>query len=57
MIVANNISAAGAGFGTDTNIVTIFKRDGEKVELPLLTKDEVAEKILEQAYLLKEDQV
>lgn len=57
MIVANNISAAGAGFGTDTNIVTIFKRDGKKVELPLMTKDEVAEKILEQAYLLKEDQV
>ena len=27
MIVANNVMEAGAGFGTDTNIVTIYKRD------------------------------
>lgn len=55
MIVANNITAAGAGFGTDTNLVTIYKRNGEKDELPLMTKDEVAKKILEQAYKIKEE--
>lgn len=44
MIVANNITAAGAGFGTDTNLVTIYKRNGEKDELPLMTKDEVAKR-------------
>jgi phosphopantothenoylcysteine decarboxylase/phosphopantothenate--cysteine ligase len=46
MIVANNVVQAGAGFGTDTNIVTLFKRDGSKKELPLLPKSEVAKEIL-----------
>ncbi|MED3573468.1 bifunctional phosphopantothenoylcysteine decarboxylase/phosphopantothenate--cysteine ligase CoaBC [Cytobacillus praedii] len=49
MIVANNVKTAGAGFGTDTNIVTLFKRDGTVIELPLLTKNEVAIKILNEA--------
>lgn len=48
MIVANNVTTSGAGFGTDTNIVTIFKKDGEAIELPMLTKSEVAKKILEE---------
>ncbi|MBB6443784.1 bifunctional phosphopantothenoylcysteine decarboxylase/phosphopantothenate--cysteine ligase CoaBC [Bacillus benzoevorans] len=52
MIVANNVRVKGAGFGTDTNIVTIHKRNGEKIELPLLSKNEVAVKILEEAGLL-----
>ena len=34
MIVANNLQQAGAGFGTDTNIVTFYKRDGEMKRLP-----------------------
>jgi phosphopantothenoylcysteine decarboxylase/phosphopantothenate--cysteine ligase len=55
MIVANNLTAEGAGFGTDTNLVTIYKRDGSKYELPLMSKDEVAENILEQAYYMKEE--
>jgi len=55
MIVANNLTTEGAGFGTDTNLVTIYKRDGSKFELPLMTKDEVAAKILEQAYYMKEE--
>ncbi len=54
MIVANNVREKGAGFGTDTNIVTIHKRNGEKIELPLLSKNEVAVKILEEAVLLLE---
>lgn len=47
MIVANNISEEGAGFGGDTNIVTIFDETGQKVDLPMLTKYEVAHKIFE----------
>ena len=54
MIVANNVNRQDSGFGTDTNLVTMYKRDGTSIELPLLSKDEVAEKILEQAMLLKE---
>ena len=48
MIVANDVKAAGAGFGTDTNIVTMYRKDGQVVELPLLTKREVAREILMQ---------
>ena len=56
MIVANNVTSEGAGFGTDTNIVTIFKRDGSAIELPKLTKAETAQKILaEVASLFKKD--
>lgn len=46
MIIANNIREKGAGFGGDTNIVTMYKRTGEAKELPLLSKKEVAHKIL-----------
>ncbi|MGP1907450.1 bifunctional phosphopantothenoylcysteine decarboxylase/phosphopantothenate--cysteine ligase CoaBC [Metabacillus sp. JX24] len=46
MIVANNVNQDGAGFGTDTNIVTIFKRGGEKRELPVMSKEEVSKNIL-----------
>ncbi|MEC5267628.1 bifunctional phosphopantothenoylcysteine decarboxylase/phosphopantothenate--cysteine ligase CoaBC [Heyndrickxia coagulans] len=46
MIVANDVSREGAGFASDTNIVTIFKRDGSKRELPLLSKHEAAREIL-----------
>ncbi|WP_018660007.1 bifunctional phosphopantothenoylcysteine decarboxylase/phosphopantothenate--cysteine ligase CoaBC [Heyndrickxia acidiproducens] len=48
MIVANNVSHEGAGFAGDTNIVTIFKRDGAKIELPLLSKHETARRILQE---------
>ena len=44
MIVANNVTTEGAGFGTDTNIVTMFKRDGSAIELPRLSKAETAQK-------------
>ena len=46
MIVANNVARPGAGFGTDTNIVTIFRKDGETRSLPQLEKKEVANEIL-----------
>ena len=56
MIVANNVTTAGAGFGTDTNIVTLFKRDGSAINLPMLTKTETAKRILtEAASMLQKD--
>ncbi|MDD6990026.1 bifunctional phosphopantothenoylcysteine decarboxylase/phosphopantothenate--cysteine ligase CoaBC [Ruminococcus sp.] len=45
MIVANSLKTEGAGFGTDTNVVTLIKKDG-KTELPLMSKTDVAMKIL-----------
>lgn len=45
MIVANNLKTAGAGFGTDTNIVTIITHD-ELKELEIMSKDDVSEKIV-----------
>lgn len=47
IIVANNITEAGSGFGTDTNKVTIIAKDGKAADLPLMTKREVANKILD----------
>ncbi|MCQ6274041.1 bifunctional phosphopantothenoylcysteine decarboxylase/phosphopantothenate--cysteine ligase CoaBC [Bacillus sp. V3B] len=52
MIVANNVQEAGAGFGTDTNIVTFYKKDDTAKKLPLLSKKEVACQILDEAFLL-----
>ena len=46
MIVANNVKVKGAGFGTDTNVVTIITKDNEET-LPIMTKEEVAEKLLD----------
>ena len=46
MIVANNLKQEGAGFGTDTNIVTILTKEGT-VELPIMSKDEVAGRLLD----------
>ena len=58
MIVANDVKAQGAGFGTDTNIVTMYRKDGEVIELPLLAKKEVAREILMQIEaMLEEDRV
>lgn len=47
MIVANNLKVAGAGFGVDTNVVTIITPDGAQ-ELPLMGKDEVAGRLLDE---------
>lgn len=48
MIVANSLKTEGAGFGTDTNVVTLITKDG-KTELPLMSKIDVAMKILDAA--------
>jgi phosphopantothenoylcysteine decarboxylase/phosphopantothenate--cysteine ligase len=49
MIVANNLKTSGAGFGTDTNVVTLITREQIK-ELPLMSKDEVAHAILDRIF-------
>ena len=52
MICANNLKVAGAGFGVDTNIITLITPD-ETVELPLQSKEAAANAILDQAIKLK----
>jgi phosphopantothenoylcysteine decarboxylase/phosphopantothenate--cysteine ligase len=47
LLVANDVSEAGSGFGTDTNRVTILSAAGEPDELPLLPKREVADRLLD----------
>ena len=46
LIVANDITAPDAGFGTDTNRVTIIHENGERESLPLMSKSEVADAII-----------
>jgi phosphopantothenoylcysteine decarboxylase / phosphopantothenate---cysteine ligase len=53
MIVANNVSEAGAGFDVETNVATILDRDGTVRSLPLMSKDELAEQILDHLLVLK----
>ena len=45
MICANNLKVAGAGFGSDTNVVTMIFKDGEK-DLPIQSKEAVADALL-----------
>ena len=47
MIVANDVSREDAGFESDTNLVKVMYRDGHMEEFPLMTKDEVANQLLE----------
>ena len=47
MIIANDVSTKGGVFGADTNKVTIIKKDGKAEDLPLMSKREVADKILD----------
>lgn len=52
MIVANNLKVEGAGFGTDTNIVTLITRDSSE-QLEIMEKTKVAEKIVDKLIKLK----
>jgi len=47
LVVANDLTAAGAGFGGDTNVVTLLGPDGVPERLPLLSKEDVASRILD----------
>ena len=53
LIVANDVTVEGAGFDYDTNIVTLFSRDGRDLALPRMSKAEVADKILDEALRLR----
>lgn len=54
MIVANNLKVEGAGFGTDTNIVTIITRE-RNLELEKMTKEEVADRLLDEILAVSAD--
>ncbi len=47
MIVLNSLNDQGAGFGYDTNKVTVIERNGRRIDLPLQSKTEVARRIVE----------
>ncbi len=53
-IVLNSLRDKGAGFGVDTNRVTIIRADGNSLELPLLSKEEAADEIIRYSFLLEE---
>ena len=54
LIVANNLKDKGAGFGVDTNLVTLISMD-EALQLPLLSKEEVAHQLLNKLLSLRSD--
>ena len=54
MIAANSLRVEGAGFGTDTNVITLITRE-DITELPIMSKDEAAEKILDKILKLPLD--
>ena len=53
IIVANDVTMEGAGFGTDTNIIKIVKRDGSVLELPLMSKVTAAHRIMDEIAMLR----
>lgn len=56
LIVANDVSQIGAGFNSDTNIATILRRGSdEKIEIPLMPKLEMADKILDEVVRLRKN--
>ncbi len=58
LVVANDITKNGAGFNTDTNIATILKRGSdEKIEIPLMSKREMADKILDEVIKLRQNKL
>ena len=50
MVVANDVTMQGAGFDSDTNIVTIAKKDGFLKSYPVMPKSQVADVILDEIY-------
>ncbi|MFN0120774.1 MAG: bifunctional phosphopantothenoylcysteine decarboxylase/phosphopantothenate--cysteine ligase CoaBC [Blastocatellia bacterium] len=53
LIVANDISRADAGFDVETNAATILRRDGSRLDLPLQSKRELAERVLDDIHALR----
>lgn len=53
MVVANNLKQAGAGFGTDTNIITMITKE-EEISLELMSKEAAAERIVDQILKMRQ---
>jgi phosphopantothenoylcysteine decarboxylase/phosphopantothenate--cysteine ligase len=53
LLVANDVTQNGAGFDSDTNIVTLLTRDGQEIALPKLSKLAVAHRVLDEVVRLK----
>ncbi|HTC65923.1 MAG TPA: bifunctional phosphopantothenoylcysteine decarboxylase/phosphopantothenate--cysteine ligase CoaBC [Candidatus Acidoferrum sp.] len=53
LVVANDVTAEGAGFDHDTNVVSLFYRDGREVAMPKMSKAEVAQRILDEIVRLR----
>lgn len=56
MIAANNLKEKGAGFGTDTNVLTLITREGEK-QLDLMIKEAAANELLSELLLMRKDKM
>ena len=56
LIIANNVALPGVGFGSETNIITMYFKDGRAVELPEMPKSSAADKILDAILTLKENE-
>ena len=54
LIVANDVTAEGAGFDHDTNEVTLFARDGREISLPRMSKWDAANRVLDEVLRLKD---
>jgi phosphopantothenoylcysteine decarboxylase/phosphopantothenate--cysteine ligase len=55
LLVANDVAEPGSGFGTETNRVSILAADGSRVDLPLLSKREVADRLLDRVVALLDE--
>ena len=55
LIVANDITDPDSGFGADTNKVTLIRRDGSAEELPLMSKEDVAHRVLDEVVTLLQE--
>ena len=53
LVVANDVTEEGAGFDVDTNVVTLFSRDGGEVSLPKMSKFDVANRVLDEVLRLR----
>jgi len=53
LVVANDVSRQGAGFDVDTNIVTLVRRDGTQLELPQMSKLDLASRLLDEVVALR----
>lgn len=55
MVIANDVTKEGAGFNTDTNIATILTKIGGEIELPLMSKRELADRILDEILKIRSE--